>query len=611
MSGIRRRSLLGLALGAALLVGVLGLGLIAIVIGALRAAAAERELAHQVLADRAFDAMEAELSELVAREEARSFLQYRRAYTPEGLIGGAGARVRSPLADPPADRAVIGYFQVEPDGTLTTPLQPEPGEAPSSAEAAEAAGRVLALAAPVLDAPGAGPAPSDEAPAQQLAQNRYDVERSLNKGSVQRKARVEKQERRKVEEVQSFQSDWSPSAYLGREAPSRPSAEIPAAGAERGRPLGAGLNPEDLAVTVSPLVGLPGDEGTLLLYRDVRLAGALYRQGLVLDRRLTLALLADHALAGSLLEELAVVPPEGERPVDAADWPRRYEHTFDAPFQDLRATLWMKPVPDQGTSVGWILGLSVALGLVGGLGLLAVGAQVVSTVRFAERRANFVAAVSHELKTPLTAIRMYAEMLRDDLVPSDEKRREYYAIIGSESERLTRLIQNVLELAKLERGRRVVALEVGDPSEVLGEVARTLGPHAAERGFALELQIDGPLPAARYDRDALTQVLVNLVDNAIKFSAEAADRRVVLQAGADGDGLFLRVRDHGPGVPPRQLRHVFEPFWRGERELVRRTQGTGIGLALVDGLARAMGARARAWNAPEGGLVVELRLAPA
>ncbi len=624
MSGsLRRAPLWRLGLGVGALVLVVGLGLGAIVVGALKAARAERELAHQVLADRAFDAMEAELSTLVATEEARSFLQYRRTYTPEGLLSGRGARVLSPLAAPPADPAVLGYFQVDPDGRVSTPMMPEDGEDPEDPARVE---RVLALAGQASSL-GWAPAPTGEgAPVEQqgepvlkgepLATNQYTVQQSLSKGSAPRSKRSGKEEKVATEEIASFQTDWIRNP-LSRDAGSGSASRYADAGkdepapATRARGLGAELNPEAQDVQISPLRGAPVGEDHLALYRDVTLAGQVYRQGMVLDLRATADLLAYRAVADSLLARFAVVQGPGDlEPADARAR-RRYAHTFAPPFEALSATLWMQPVPDQGSSLSWILWLSVALGLVGSLGLLAVGGQVLATVRFAERRSNFVAAVSHELKTPLTAIRMYAEMLRDDLVSSEEKRRSYYEIITLESERLTRLIQNVLELAKLERGARSMALEVGDPAQVLQDVARMLGPHAAERGFDLVVEAQPGGTAAYFDRDALTQVLVNLVDNAVKFSSEARDRRIVLRVEQNPGWISVWVRDHGPGVPPRQLRRVFEPFFRGERELTRKTQGTGIGLALVGGLIRGMGGRVKASNAPDGGFLVELRLARA
>jgi signal transduction histidine kinase len=234
--------------------------------------------------------------------------------------------------------------------------------------------------------------------------------------------------------------------------------------------------------------------------------------------------------------------------------------------------------------------------------------MVAVTVGFAERRSNFVAAVTHELKTPLTSIRMYAEMLRDGMVESEAKRDEYYSTITAESERLSRLIDNVLEFSRLEQGTRELNLVVGSVAPVLEEAARLLEPHAREIGFRLRVEIEPSLPPVRFDRDALTQVVFNLVDNALKYARDAGDREVVLHAGASGDGVVISVRDRGPGVPPRHLSKIFDPFYRGENELTRRSRGTGIGLALVKGLSEQMGGVVDGGNAPDGGFEVSLRL---
>ncbi len=119
------------------------------------------------------------------------------------------------------------------------------------------------------------------------------------------------------------------------------------------------------------------------------------------------------------------------------------------------------------------------------------------------------------------------------------------------------------------------------------------------------------LPSVSFDRDALQQVLINLVDNALKFAKNADQKVVTVACLREGDDIVLRVRDRGPGVPTVQVGRVFQPFFRGERELTRRTKGTGIGLALVKGLVEQMGGRVQARNHPSGGFEVSIALAAA
>jgi signal transduction histidine kinase len=212
-----------------------------------------------------------------------------------------------------------------------------------------------------------------------------------------------------------------------------------------------------------------------------------------------------------------------------------------------------------------------------------------------------VSAVSHELKTPLTAVRMYGEMLRDGMVESTEQRQAYYETITLEAERLSRLINNVLELSQLERNTRQVNLSVGDVSQAVREAVSMLRPHAEREGFTLEVSAAPNLPAARFDRDALTQILFNLLDNALKYGSSAEERRISVRCEpSEAGGVRIAVADRGPGVAPEQLAAIFEPFYRGENELTRKKQGTGIGLALVRGLAERMRGKVEGRNLAPG-----------
>jgi len=366
-------------------------------------------------------------------------------------------------------------------------------------------------------------------------------------------------------------------------------------------------------VTVAPLEGLRLDAEHLVLRRDVHVGDDHYVQGLVL--RLPELARAIHAevVGGGDLEPFVSLTWAGLSEPDggAAASPFRFDNAFEEPFAQLGATLMLDRLPTESGADprSWVLWLAILLAVVLLIGFGSLYRSVAVVVHFAERRNNFVAAVSHELKTPLTAIRMYGEILREGMVPSDERRQEYYETITTESERLSRLINNVLELSRLEKGTRTMALEAGSVAPIVEDVVRLLAAHAAEKGFELRAEIDEGLPSVRFDRDALLQVLINLSDNAIKFAHASQDKVVVIQCLRQGEGVVLRVRDHGPGVPAGQLRRIFQPFFRGERELTRNTKGTGIGLALVQGLIDQMGGAVTARNHPQGGFEVSIALA--
>jgi signal transduction histidine kinase len=335
------------------------------------------------------------------------------------------------------------------------------------------------------------------------------------------------------------------------------------------------------------------------------------QEGLVVDSQKLLETLKARVLEARGLDEVAELDPIGDS--DSLGRYRRtdttayvFSHQFGAPFQALRTTLRLKPLaePDEGSLI-YPLTAVLASAIV--LGLFALYRMAATHVRFAERRSNFVSAVSHELKTPLTAIRMHAEMLEEDLVSGESKRREYYQTITRESERLTRLIDNVLALAQVERKLHKLDLRVGDIGPIVLETMDVLRPQVEKKEFALELVLQNELPSVQFESDALKQVLFNLVENALKYGHEAADRRITVTCEKAASGVTVSVRDRGPGVRREHLKAIFEPFFRSEQELTRKNRGVGIGLSLVKGLALAMGGSVHGQNA-EPGFVVYVEL---
>jgi signal transduction histidine kinase len=411
----------------------------------------------------------------------------------------------------------------------------------------------------------------------------YDALRSLNKAAMQRV------ERQKAKEPAS-EEDAKAEASARRQEPATTAVD----GFEAGPP---------------PMTGRAVDPDRLVLYRTLLRGAVAYREGVVVDVKRLADWLGEQAFGSDPLAAHAQVT--FATPFAAAATPGGdfvYQHRFAEPFADLSARLGLATLPGVG-GARYVYGLSAALVVAMVVGLLALYRMVSVAVVFAERRSNFAAAVSHELKTPLTAIRMYGEMLRDGMVASDAKRQEYYRHIAAESERLTRLINNVLEFARLEKGTREMALVSAPVEPVVHEALELVRPHLQAEGVALEVETNGDLPPARFERDALVQVLFNLIDNSVKYAGDG--KRIVLRLERGEPGVRIVVRDHGPGVPERHLAHVFEPFYRGERELTRRSKGTGLGLALVRGLVERMGGSVTGRNGPGGGFEVTVALAPA
>jgi signal transduction histidine kinase len=308
------------------------------------------------------------------------------------------------------------------------------------------------------------------------------------------------------------------------------------------------------------------------------------REGFVLDVPALVSTIQSWVLSAQGLDAVASLERGRAKPEKNA---YGFEHRLAAPLDSQEISLSLTKLDDDDAT-GTLYGLAALLAAAAIVGLVALYRVVAVQIRFAERRNNFVAAVTHELKTPLTSIRMYGEMLRDGMVQDEATRREYYATITAEGERLTRLINNVMEHGELRRGQRQTNVQRGDVGAVVREVVEVMRPHIEHEGFKVELHVAAGLPAVRLDPDAVKQVLFNVLDNALKYGRGREQHAIQVSCSAGERGVVVSVRDFGPGVADDQLSTVFEPFFRGESELTRRQKGTGLGLALVRDLVQLM-----------------------
>lgn len=244
------------------------------------------------------------------------------------------------------------------------------------------------------------------------------------------------------------------------------------------------------------------------------------------------------------------------------------------------------------------------------LALATFGFTLRAALGYGERRARFASAVTHELRTPLTTFRMYSEMLADGVVREPVAQREYLETLRQESDRLSRVVENVLAWSRLEQGRFASRREPVQVADLLDRLRPVLSRRLADAGGELVVTATPAAAAAvlATDEDAVGQILFNLVDNAAKYARDAADRRVHLEAEIADGTLLLRVRDHGPGIPAALQKRIFAPFDRGAVPLASNDQpGVGLGLALARGLATDLGGALRL--APgAGGATFELRL---
>ena len=229
-------------------------------------------------------------------------------------------------------------------------------------------------------------------------------------------------------------------------------------------------------------------------------------------------------------------------------------------------------------------------------------------IRLARKKDDFVSAVSHELRTPLTSIRMHAEMLEKNWVKSQDKLSEYYKNMRQESERLSRLIENVLDFSRIQRGRKKYAFKTGDINKCIEDVVEMMSPYAAQKGFIIKTE-PGRIEQTTFDNDAVVQIIVNLLDNAIKYAREAQDRTIIVRTKSKDQFILIEVEDHGPGIPHRQREKIFQEFYRIGAESTRETTGSGLGLALVRKFAQAHNGFVEITNAKPNGSIFKVALA--
>ena len=593
----------------------------------------QEEAEFRFFAQALFDRLEEELADFVAVEEARDIDDY--AALKDGIP--------SPLAEPPAEPWIVGWLQNDPDGSMRTPLA-TPGR-PVAAELAGLYDRLASInrafnhkrtmaPAPsfpiqpsgMISAPAPGPSP-DEAMDEATMTEAFNkelrlkldaktkkgldepvfAERYLDKDQAVKKEALG-QGKVRVEQVPQAQAkNVAPPALapLSEE-------ELPAETAGAAGPVDAEVDVE-VDVEVAPLQAVSIDERTMFLFRRVVIDGQVFRQGVALDApAFAEHLVADH-FAGQPMAEFAdlSLSLEGERVLAsggaAVDKPRlTLTRVFPRPFGFLTATLSCQDIPP-AAGRGTLRAMTLTLAAVMLLGLLAIHQSTRVVLDHSRRRTQFVSSVTHELKTPLTNLRMYIEMLEQGMAPNPEREREYLEVLSSESARLSKLIENVLEFSRLESRRRTLELQEGDLSEVVEDVGRAMDKQLDEAGFELVVDLEPGLRAI-YDREALIQVLMNLMENSLKFGARSPEKRITLSARRAGDRVLVSVADTGPGIPPGEVKKVFDDFYRVEAGLTRTTKGTGIGLALVKRFVRAMNGKVWAENNPGPGCAMVIAL---
>ncbi|MGD1916127.1 MAG: sensor histidine kinase [Phycisphaerales bacterium] len=508
---------------------------------------------------RALSRMDTALSAVLAAESARPYFHYRafhpaeRAYSAMlGPIEPGEVLVPSPLLTevPPFVRL---HFEVDATGAVTSPQAPD-GNLRDLAEAEYvAADDVIAAEALRLML-----AQLIEARGVRLGSASVVLDDVGGSDSSQASSALERAE-----------SDTF--AGRGIRAFELPSQPIPAMQQRQAPLTQRAFQPQE--VILGPLAAswLRGDE--LVLSRDVRVGETRFRQGVWLDwPSLSVWLLGQ---IRDIVPEAALTPTSG----DARS------------LTTIPVTLDARPsssiVDELGSPLGVILVLTWFAAL---LAIIAIGVVLRIATGLAERRGRFVSAVTHELRTPMTSLRLYADLLASDAAKDEARRARFVATLRDESARLARIIENVLVYARLGRSNG----DDGAPrpliADAIDRVKQDQRRALEEAGLAVAVQFGEGVAERRLDADgdAVARIIGNLVENACKYARPSERNELEIRVNADGHKALITVRDWGPGIPSRERRRIFESFHRSVRDEFRE-DGLGLGLALARGLARQEG----------------------
>jgi two-component system, OmpR family, phosphate regulon sensor histidine kinase PhoR len=213
------------------------------------------------------------------------------------------------------------------------------------------------------------------------------------------------------------------------------------------------------------------------------------------------------------------------------------------------------------------------------LGVWIVYRNIKREVEIAQIKSDFVSNVSHELRTPLSLISMFSETLEMDRVKSDEKKREYYSIISQEANRLSKIVNSILNFSKMEAGKRQFNFVDSYLNDVVENVYRSYKFHLEQKGFEFNLNKDETIPIINIDEEAVSEALVNLVDNAVKYSDDR--KKISVRTFRESSSAVVEVEDEGIGIPEKDQKKIFEKFFRVSSGNVHNVKGSGIGLSIV------------------------------
>jgi signal transduction histidine kinase len=527
------------------------------------------------LAERLQDRLQA----LLVLESNRPFYHYQSLYhDPRGASAGPSV-TPSPLAQGPTDPLIRAYFQIDPAGRVTLPTLPD------TALEGENLVRVAG---------------------QRTIQNELQIAAqgsacvaSLRKGMVQPPPNSSPSllvtsaitTQHPSPRVEIMDSDaWDQNAQAARiYSVIKSGASSTAALNNNGLLLKNPQRKVSIGIGEFQWCSLQTSNGpSLVALRDVTTPEGVLVQGFVISSEAVADTLKNAALPARFTPNAAVGSYVAAMKMESTGWYIIVSAAKEFAAADARARH------------NWVSFLQLFWAGAGAASVagLCVVALVWHTEQLARQRSQFAASAAHELRTPLAGLRMYSEMLADGL-GDPTRARDYAHRIAEEAARLGRVVSNVLGFTRLERGALNVRPAPGDLAAIVRECIERQRPALEAAGARVELSVPDRFPEARFDRDAIAEIIQNLVDNAEKYSRTVDDREIHVALSSTDDSVTLSVRDHGPGIPADVQRKLFRPFTRGNRD--DAPAGLGLGLALVKALAKAHDGRVTYADAPGGG----------
>jgi signal transduction histidine kinase len=240
------------------------------------------------------------------------------------------------------------------------------------------------------------------------------------------------------------------------------------------------------------------------------------------------------------------------------------------------------------------------------MGIITLARAVIHESEVSRMKSDFVSNVTHELKTPLSLIRMFGETLDSGIVTEESKRREFYSIIRKESERLTHLINNVLDYSKIDSGKKDYNFEETDLVAIIRHSLEAYKFHVRDKGFEIESKIPEEPMMINIDKDAISQAFLNLLSNAVKYSEER--KHIIVEVCRESDAAIISVTDHGVGIAREELKKIFEKFYRVPNNMVKQPRGSGLGLTLTRHIINAHRGTIDADSEPGKGSTFTIRL---